>query len=269
MSLEIRRPEKDSRPRDAARQFAPQVAIAVHDAVDVVAFDDSLTSRCAERHKFRARQPQQLDNRFAQTLRVLFRDDAAGVADDFGAFADVGGHARDAAGHGFADDVRKSFGHRRADQHIEAGVDGRHVSAHAQPMKTVAQADVIDPTPEITGRNRLLFTRTNEMRVRKLIGDESCRADECAMVFVLMQPPDHSDERRVIGQSEFVANPQPRGGVRSQFAQIEAIRDDFQFFRRVADSQVRRAGCFGAEHDAIRHQTGELTADPCRPAHRP
>lgn len=80
-------------------------------------------------------------------------------------------------------------------------------------MKTVSQADVSDPTPKITGRVRLLFARSDEVRMWNVIGNDSRGTDERLVILVLMQPPDQSDQRRVVGQSEFVANPLPCGGI--------------------------------------------------------
>ena len=250
-------------------QFTPQLAIPCHGAVDFVPFHNSLASCGTQGDSLGARRTQEFENRFAHPLWILLRHDAAGVADDFRTFADIGRDARHAARHRFADDVRKAFGCGGADQYVEARVERGYVMPHTQPMKVVSQAGLSDPTPKIAGGVGLLFTRSDEVRVRNLIGNDSRGADERAMVLVLMQPPDQSDQWRVVGQSEFAANPLPRCGVGTQVAQIEAVRDDFEFLRRVADSEMRRASRLGTEHDAIRHESRQLSAEPGRPAHRP
>ena len=129
-------------------------------------------------------------------------------------------------------------------------------------MKAIPQADFIDPVPKIAGRVGLLFARSDEVSVRNLTGDESSRADKRAVVLVTMQSPDQSDQRRVVGQSEFIANPQLCDGVGTQFAQIESVRDDFQLLRCVTDSQMRSRAA--SAQSTIRSGT---SPDNCPPSH--
>lgn len=194
-------------------QFTPQLAIPRHGAVDFVPFHNSLASCGTQGDSLGERLAQEFENRFAHPLWNLLRHDAAGVADDFRTFADIGRDARHAARHRFADHVRKAFGRRRTDQHVETRVDCRHVAPHSEPMKAIAQAGLIDPTPKIAGGVSLLFTCSDKVSVRNVISNDSCGTDERAMVLVRMQPPDQADQRPVVGQSEFAANPLPRGGV--------------------------------------------------------
>ena len=75
-------------------QFTPQLAMPRHGAVDFVPFHNSLASCGTQGDSLGARRTQEFENRFAHPLWILLRHDAAGVADDFRAFADIGRTAR-------------------------------------------------------------------------------------------------------------------------------------------------------------------------------
>src|SRR5262245_31910778 len=146
------------------------------------------------------------------------------IPDDFARIANIGGDCRNAARHGFCDDIRKTFpeyGCRY--QIIRSRIDRRHVAAGAKAH------DV---------RWNLQGFRAASNSCKSNLGHGSGNLHEGCMILHFVDAADVNDKYGPVGNVEFGTDTHAQAGLGPELRSIDTIWNDNEFWRRVADLQV-------------------------------